>query len=415
MGFKHFVINKYEPENDEKRLAKLAAKGEFIKSYSELLTYFKKGEPKKMRYCIEAGIVRPSRKKLKFYKESGWKFVCRGSDLTVFASEDENAVPIHTDRSEYAHVIQMFYRTAVKIFICLLAIVFVSFTELFWLLPLVSEETVMYWAKFDDYLPPLLFLNITLLQWLFMTPFLLFYFRDAVNAGKFVAGSIENGKSASKAVLLNRVLAAALTVTLAIGAACTAFTCYAAAVSGSSEASMSDLPAEAPGIESFFPTGSLIPADDTERMKQYVEKFDGSKFENKAISYTSYTSAVTDEYFNYWQYGAYVPDGSDKGVLVTAETDYIRFKSEFLAKAAVKDIIRWERKILVHPKMSSLKEFDPDGTAWDSIACLEGERDGRFVFILRKGAAVTKISFLRRGNITPEFIYENSSVMRGKL
>lgn len=407
MGFKHFVINKYEPKNDEKRLAELAAKGEFIKSYSDLLAYFKKGEPKKMRYCIEAGIVRPSRKKLRFYGESGWKLVCRGSDLTVFASEDENAVPIHTDRSEYAHVIQRFHRAAVKIFILLLAIVFMSFTELFWLLPLFTRETVMYWARFNDYLPPGLFLNIMLLQWLVMTPFLLFYFKDAVNAGKFVAGSIENGKSASKAILLNRVLTASLAVTLAIGAGCTAFICYASAVSGSSEVPMSCLPAEAPEIESFFPDGSLISADDTESMKKYVENFDGSKFENKAISYTS---AVTEEYFNYRQYSAYVPDGSDKGILITAETDYIRFKSEPLAKIAVKDIIRWEREILVHPKVSSLIEFDSDGTDWDGIACLEGEKDKRFVFILRKGPSVTRVSFFRHDGITPEFIYQNLTV-----
>ncbi len=411
MGFKHFVINKYEPENDERRLTELAAKGEFIKSYSDLLAYFKNGEPKKMRYCIEAGIVRPSRKKLRFYEESGWKLVCRGSDLTVFASEDENAVPIHTDRSEYAHVIQRFHRTAVKIFILLLTIVFVSFTELFWLLPLVTKETVMYWAKFDDYLPPPLFLRITLLQWLFMTPFLLFYFRDAVNAGKFVAGSIENWKSASKAVLLNRVLTASLAVTLAIGAGCTAFICYASAVSGSSEVPMSCLPAEAPGIESFFPTGSLIPADDTENMEHYAEKFDGSKFENKAVSYTS---AVTDEYFNYRQYGAYVPDGSDKGILITTETDYIRFKSELLAKTAVNDIIRWEREILIHPKTSALIEFNSDGTGWDSIVCLESERDKRFMFILRKGSAVTRISFFKHDGVTPESIYKNAPIMKGK-
>lgn len=99
MGFKHFVINKYEPENDEKRLNEFAANGEFIKSYSEGLAYFKKGKPEKLHYCIEAEILRPSRKKRRFYEESGWKLVCRGSDLTIFVSDEENAVPIHTDRS----------------------------------------------------------------------------------------------------------------------------------------------------------------------------------------------------------------------------------------------------------------------------------------------------------------------------
>ncbi|MDE6747072.1 MAG: DUF2812 domain-containing protein, partial [Oscillospiraceae bacterium] len=62
MGFKHIVINKYEPKEDEKRLEELASKGEFISSYTELLAYFKKGAPKKMRYCIEAVVLRPSRR-----------------------------------------------------------------------------------------------------------------------------------------------------------------------------------------------------------------------------------------------------------------------------------------------------------------------------------------------------------------
>ena len=409
MGFKHIVINKYEPKEDEKRLEELASKGEFISSYTELLAYFKKGAPKKMRYCIEAVVLRPSRRQRKFYEESGWKYVCRGSDLTIFASEDENAVPIHTDRSEYAHVIQKFHRAAVKIFICLLIITFAAFTELFWLMPIIAKESVMYWANASDYMPLPLFLRLSFLQWLVMTPLLVFYFRDAVNAGKFVAGSIENGKSASKAVLLNRILTAALCFTLAVGAVCTAFLCYSVSVSESVAADISDLPAEAVTIDEIFPAGSFIPIADKERMELYLEKYD-DRYADKALRCTS---AVTDEYCTYWQFGAYVPDGSEKGVWVTSEIDFINFKSEFLAKAAVKDIVRWEREILVHPKMSNLKEFDAEGTPWDSIICLEGEKDGRFVFVLRKDRRLTKFSIFSHEDITPELLYEKSPVFKG--
>ena len=409
MGFKHIVINKYEPKEDEKRLEELAAKGEFISSYTELLAYFKKGAPKKMRYCIEAGVLRPSRRQRKFYEESGWKPVCRGSDLTIFASEDENAVPIHTDRSEYAHVIQKFHRAAVKIFICLLIITFAAFTELFWLMPMIAKESVMYWANASDYMPLPLFLRLSFLQWLVMIPLLVFYFRDAVNAGKFVAGSIENGKSASKAVLLNRILTAALCFTLAVGAVCTAFLGYSVSVSESVVADISDLPAEAVTIDEIFPEENFIPIADKERMELYLEKYD-DKITDKALCCMS---AVTDEYFAYWQYGAYVPDGSDTGTRVTAEIDFISFKSEFFAKAAVKDIVRWEREIFVHPKMSTLKEFDAEGTPWDSIICLEGEKDGRFVFVLRKDRRLTKFSIFFHEDITQELLYEKSSVFKG--
>lgn len=406
MGLKHFVINKYEPKEDEKRLEELAAKGEFIRSYTEGLAYFKKGEPRKMRYCIEAGMFRPNRGKRKFYEESGWKLACRGSDLTVFVSEDENAVPIHTDRSEYAHVIQKFHRTAVKLFLFMLTIMFVCYTELFWLLPLISKESVMFWAKASEYFPQNIFFRVSLVQWIFMTPLLIFYYRDSINAGKFVAGSIENGKSASKAVILNRFLTAGMVFAVSVGALCTLFAWYSVNVSDRFPAEISDLPTKAVTIDEMFPEGSFVSASDREFMELYAEKYDG-RIKDKA---ERYTSAVTDEYYNYWQYGAYIPENGDKGVPVTAETDYLCFKTEFFAKLAVKDILAWEREILVHPKMSSVKEFDTEGTSWDSIICLVGEKDGRFVYVLRDGRELVKFSIFSHDGITPEFLYDNSPV-----
>lgn len=67
---------------------------------------------------------------------------------------------------------------------------------------------------------------------------------------------------------------------------------------------------------------------------------------------------------------------------------------------------------MVHPKMSSVKEFDAEGTSWDSIICLAGEKDGRFVYVLRDGRELVKFSISSRDGITPEFLYDNSSVFK---
>lgn len=112
MGFKVFKINKYEPVEDERRLSEFAKKGEFIKFHFGGLAFFKKGEPKNMRYCIEASYLRAGGKKKRFYAENGWRLVCRGLDINIFSAEG-NAVPLHTDRSEYAHIIKKFHRARI--------------------------------------------------------------------------------------------------------------------------------------------------------------------------------------------------------------------------------------------------------------------------------------------------------------
>lgn len=83
MGIKKFRINKYEPAEDERRLAEYAQKGEFIAFQRAGFAYFKNGEPKKTRYCIEVSYFGASRKKRNFYAENGWKRICRGGDVDI--------------------------------------------------------------------------------------------------------------------------------------------------------------------------------------------------------------------------------------------------------------------------------------------------------------------------------------------
>lgn len=146
MGFRIFKINKYEPAADEQRLLEYAQRGEFIKFHLGGLAYFKKSEPKNTRYCIEVSYLRAGRKKRKFYAENGWRFVCRGLDINIFSAE-ENAVPLHTDRSEYAHIIKNFHkaRIAEALILCIILLLSCVYPVVF--MSAMTKEFVMMFAK----------------------------------------------------------------------------------------------------------------------------------------------------------------------------------------------------------------------------------------------------------------------------
>lgn len=197
MGFKVFKINKYEPAEDERRLSKFAQKGEFIKFHFGGLAFFKKGEPKNMRYCIEASYLRAGGKKKRFYAENGWRLVCRGLDINIFSAEG-NAVPLHTDRSEYAHIIKKFHRARIAetLVLCIILLLLCAVPVI--VMPMLTGEFVMMFAKWGLYnFSASIFLCVLIFTLLYTA----FFFRslsDSFNAGKFIAGNIENGKSAEK-------------------------------------------------------------------------------------------------------------------------------------------------------------------------------------------------------------------------
>ena len=204
MSIRFMRINKYEPAADEKRLAEYAEKGEFITKHGLGLAYFRKGEPKKVRYCIEASMFRPGKKLRRIYEESGWRCTARGGDFNVYMSEDENAVPIHTDQSEYAHVIQKFNRTAMWLVIYGYIIILLCILCPFILFDFVGMGIIgsMAAGYMDIGLPDSAIVGNLILLFL-MLPMVGFFLHDYTEAGKFIAGSIENGKSANRAVVFN--------------------------------------------------------------------------------------------------------------------------------------------------------------------------------------------------------------------
>jgi len=410
MGYKRFDINKYEPWEDEKRLEELSAKGEFIKSYGCGLAYFKKGEPKRMKYSIEAAVFRPHGRRRRFYEENGWKLVCHGSDMNIYANDQPDAEHIHTDRSEYAHVIQRFHKYLRNVIIILSVIAFLMYAELIWLMPLLTHEKVMFYANYGNYFPPFEYSRVILVFWIVYTAMLLYYLKELIVAGRFISENIENGKYAEKALSLNRKMTAVLAFITLFGLISFALNLRMELISREYPAEISDLPDEAVMIEEFFPEGSLAPLSTEEDIEKYLLAPSDIKKTAKPMEDTAarYTSAVTEEYFEYSQYRAYIPEGQTQGSRASIHCLYLKFHTELAAKLAVDDIINFQREFFIEPEYSIISEFDPSGTEFDSITAISEDNGVNPIFVVRKGNTVMSFSvYLPFDSLTAGEIFKN--------
>lgn len=409
MGFKRFVINKYEPWEDEKRLEELSAKGKFIKGYAEGFAYFKKGEPKRMKYSIEASVFGLHGKKRRFYEENGWKLACRGSDINILANEEPNAQPIHTDRSEYAHVIQQFHRIMLGLIIFLSVFSLLECFCVVWLFPLLTHERVMCFANYSQYFLPHQMSVIISIIWLMYTGVMLFYLKDLISAGRFIAGNIESGKAAGKAISLNRVMAVTVAVISVLGAANIVFLLCLETLSGEYPADISDVPEEAVMINEFFPEGTFYPLLTDEDIEKYIVpsyiKKTAKVTEDEA---TRYTSAVTEEYFQYDQSGTYIPEGHTQGGFAVMWSSYLKFYTEFAAGLAVDDMINFQKEVFTNPNYSIVTEFDSAGTEFDRVVAMSSTGTSTVVFAVQKGRTVMEFNVhVSTDDLTAEEIFKN--------
>lgn len=409
MGCKRFDINKYEPWEDEKRLEELSAKGEFIKSYGCGLAYFKKGEPKRIKYSIEAAVFRPHGRRRRFYEENGWKLVCHGSDMNIYANEQPDAEHIHTDRSEYAHVIQRFHKYLRNVIIILSVIAFLMYAEMPFALGLLTHTKVMFYANYGNYFPPFGYSSVILIFWIIYTITLLYYLKELIVAGRFIAENIENGKYAEKALSLNKKMTAFIALLTLFGLLSFALNLRMELISREYPAEISDLPDEAVTIEEFFPEGSLAPLSTEEDIEKYLApsniKKTAKPMEDSAARYTS---AVTEEYFEYSQYRAYIPQGQTQGSRASIHCLYIKFHTELAAKLAVDDILNFRKEFFIEPDYSVTSRFNPAGTEFDSITAISSEKDSEVVFAVRKGRTVMSFNvYLSPDKLTAEEIFKN--------
>lgn len=407
MGFRIFKINKYEPAEDERRLSEFAKKGEFIKFHLGGLAFFKKGEPKDMRYCIEASYFRAGRKKKSFYAENGWRLVCRGLDINIFSAEG-NAVPLHTDRSEYAHIIKKFHRARIAETLILCIILLLSCVSPIVFVSVMTKEFVMMFARWRLYnFTASIFLMILIITLLYMA----FFFRslsDSFNAGKFIAGNIENGKSAEKAMRNNKLFAVIVGTVTVLAAFANIFYGYCAVVSSDFRGKIEDIPPNAIFAEDIFPADRYIlvkSEDDLEYIRP--EKRTGKE---KAVgnAVIGLTSAVTDEYYTYIQQGILLDEDGKYGDITSLSAEYISFKTKPMARLAAMERVKNEETIFSRDKERVLFEQDTEGTPFDRIitlTCRNGSRD-EHIISLQQGKNVYTVKIFT-DSITTEEILQN--------
>ena len=106
---KFFPIPHYEVKAIEEYLENMALEGLFFYQRKGAIWYFKKGEPKKLRYYVDIFDkaswfdTRPENETLdylEYCKNSGWEYIFTDGKYQFFCSEQEDAVAIETDQKQ---------------------------------------------------------------------------------------------------------------------------------------------------------------------------------------------------------------------------------------------------------------------------------------------------------------------------
>ncbi len=408
MSIKFMKINKYEPAADEKRLEEMAVKGEFIKSYSMGMAFFKKAEPQKVKYCIEANVFKANIKTRKAYAESGWTYAARGSDFDVYVSSDENAVPLHTDRSEYAHVIQRFHRTAMWVMIyCFITILwciivpfyFYQFIEAGVIAPMLS-------SIWDN---GLAYANLSACIILFagLIPMTGVYLYDYTEAGKFIAGSIENNKSAEKAMRYSNVAKVIFGVLFTAAFALFGASIYAVCIGESREVNkLDDVPSQAITLDEIFGEEHIVYLETDELADKYIDPEDKEDTRKGVKPKIEEVTSDIFTHYSYWQPAAYIPDGEKYGDRTLVHGTYTNFKNELLAKQCAKEFMQNIPFFFGADESAEVVILDITGTEFDSAEYASDKKD-RCYFVLRDGNIVYTLTVYIPDNLdtTPEEIF----------
>lgn len=101
-----FQCQIYELGSFKEYLEKKAAQGWMLEKREGMLCYFRKDEPKEVRFAVEAfekapdytiGYIDSNKEYIDFCEAAGWKFVCATGKVQIFYTEDKSVVPIETD------------------------------------------------------------------------------------------------------------------------------------------------------------------------------------------------------------------------------------------------------------------------------------------------------------------------------
>lgn len=375
MGIKFMNINKYEPAEDEKRLEEFAAKGEFISSQFAGIAIFRKGESKKVRYCIEADTVMPRKKKREAYKESGWSFAARAAGANIYCAEDENAVPLHTDRSEYAHVIQKFHRSSFRSFLIVLILsALVYFGSFIFMNAL--DFSVIRLLDFDleDEKGMLISSAVAIV---FISCLLIGYLLDVIRAGQFITGCIESRKSAAKSLAVNIAMISCTVLMIGVAVADNIFQWHCALTYDMRDGIFSELPAAVVTADNFVEPASV--KDFYTEHGFYADS-----------TLRSYETGITNQYYKFYQFAPY-HKGEDFE-LFPVYGYYFEFKNAFTAKIAVEEFAGFDLYSTNHPSSTVAQEHSAENTPFDRIISVTNTKWNDATFFLRQGKVVQCIT-----------------------
>ena len=407
MSIKFMKINKYEPAADEKRLEEFAAKGEFIKSHALGMAFFKKSEPKKVKYCIEAAMFRPSRKVRKAYAEDGWEMAARGEDFSVFISEDENAVPLHTDRSEYAHVIQKFHNVAKRFMILYLIILLIVIIEPYVVFPffiggfLYTLLTIMGDVELID-----IFIRGLVVTGIVMFLLTGFYMHEYISAGLFIAGSIENGKSAEKALVRNRVIKSLYIALIVLALVSLALLLMLRFNAPEAKIDIKEIPQQAITLDDIFGAEHVVYLETDELAEKYLDPESTNNYRKGYATSVSVTSSdIIGVQYKYLQVAAYIPDGEEYGERMGNSGTYTEFKTEWLAKQGIKEYMENEL-FYFGGEDAEVIALDTAGTEFETAVYILEKNNGVY-FALRDGKFMYTLNISVPDNLetTPEEIF----------
>lgn len=401
-------INEYEPAADEKKLEEFAAKGEFLKYNIGFLSFFKKGTPKNVRYSIEPAIIKPNKKKRSAYAECGWKYETWCDDFCVYTSEDENAVPLHTDRSEFAHLVKKKHSITAIILILLYLIVALDVLVPIIFFPMMTfgEVRPIIFTLPLIYGLQKMFLKSSIFVALYMFPLLLIYLCSFIKAGRFVTGCIENKADADKAVRRNNLMTGILIFLFAVNIAIIGFYAYASIDNSSERIPFSELPESIVTIDEIYTENIEFILTD-EAAEKYIDPELWEKIDADPPIASNTTSVFTDYHYDYWQYAAYIPDGKEKGARINIHCSYTEFKNNWLAMQGADEFINHEHFFFHSEEKIDIVSFDTSGTPFSKAEYFVDGTNLYIVLVNENAVQTISMAIPPESGLTPEMIFAN--------
>ena len=233
------------------------------------------------------------------------------------------------------------------------------------------------------------------------------YLYDYTEAGKFIAGSIENNKSAEKAMRYSNVAKVIFGVLFTAAFALFGASIYAVCIGESREVNkLDDVPSQAITLDEIFGEEHIVYLETDELADKYIDPEDKEDSRKGAKPKIEEVTSDIFTHYSYWQPAAYIPEEEKYGDRILLEGTYTDFKNEWLAKQGAKEFMQHATFYLPADEVTTAIPVDVAGTEFESAEYIIDEED-RYYFVLRDGKVVYTLAIYLPDNLdtTPEEIF----------